>query len=114
MNIETSIRGNTGIVVLTGRMDADQATEFENACKHLTTTKGGSAKHIVAELTGLKYVSSMGIRAFLMTGQAIQKEGGEFVLVGMGGFVKQVFDMTRITPMMRLAGSVEEALKDLA
>lgn len=110
MTIDTSIRGTAGIVAVGGRMDADQAEAFENACEKLA--KDG-ARHIVADLTELKYVSSMGLRAFLVIGENRQKAGGALVLVGMAGFVKQVFDMTRITPLMRTAETVETALLEL-
>ena len=96
------------VVVLTGRMDADHAARFEQACVGLV-----DARHIVADLTALTYVSSMGLRSFLAIAQARKASGGEFVLVGLGGFVKQVFDLTRITALMRTAASVEGALAEL-
>jgi anti-sigma B factor antagonist len=110
MNIDTSIQGAAGIVTLSGRMDADRAAEFERVCAGLATPP---VKHIVADLTALAYVSSMGIRSFLVIAQARKAAGGEFVLVGLGGFVKQVFDLTRITPLMRTAATVDEALAAL-
>ena len=108
MNIETSVQGHTAIVVLTGRMDADHAATFEQACAGLVGTR-----HIVADLNALTYVSSMGLRSFLAIAQSRKAAGGEFVLVGLGGFVKQVFDLTRITALMRTAASVEGALEEL-
>ncbi len=108
MNIETSVQGHTAIVVLTGRMDAGHADEFVRTCAGLV-----DARHIVADLTALTYVSSMGLRSFLAIAQARKTAGGEFVLVGLGGFVKQVFDLTRIRALMRTAVTVEGALEEL-
>lgn len=107
VTIETSVQDSTGIVVLVGRMDADQATAFESACNAL------AVRHIVADITGLTYVSSMGLRSFLVLTQKRNATGGEFVLVGLGGFVKQVFDLTRISALMRTSPSVAEALTAL-
>jgi anti-anti-sigma factor len=110
MTIYKATQGKTGVVTLSGRMDADWSAEFEKACTELTT---GGANHLVVDLTGLTYASSMGLRAFLAIAKAQQQAGGELVLVGLGGFVKQVFDLTRITPLFRLADSVDAALVTL-
>jgi anti-anti-sigma factor len=110
MTIDTSIRGNAAVVALVGRMDADQASEFERACEKAAAQ---GVRHVVADLSGLSYVSSMGLRAFLALAQSRKAAGGELVLVGLAGFVKQVFDLTRITPLMRTAPAVDAALAEL-
>jgi anti-anti-sigma factor len=107
MTIYKTTQGNTGVVTLAGRMDADWSAEFEKACAELTS---GGASHLVVDLTGLTYASSMGLRAFLAVAKAQQQAGGELLLVGLGGFVKQVFDLTRITSLFRTAESVDAAL----
>lgn len=110
MTIDKATRGNAGIVTVDGRMDADASTDFEAACTQLTAR---GAKHVVADLTALTYISSMGLRAFLAVAKARQEAGGELVLVGLAGFVKQVFDLTRVTSLFRLCDSVEAALEAL-
>jgi len=113
MTIHKSKQGNVATVTLVGRMDADWSTEFEKACTELATGADG-ATHLIVDLTGLTYASSMGLRAFLAVAKARQAAGGELILVGLAGFVKQVFDMTRITALFRTAESVPGALEALA
>lgn len=110
MTIDKTTRGNAGIVTVGGRMDADASTAFEAACTEVTA---GGTKHVVADLTALTYMSSMGLRAFLAVAKARREAGGELVLVGLAGFVKQVFDLTRVTALFRLCDSVEAALEAL-
>ena len=100
MIINSSIRGNAGIVAVSGRMDADHAASFEQACARLALADGGGVRHIVADLGGLSYVSSMGLRAFLAIAQERKAAGGELVLVGLAGFVKQVFDLAKRVPTL--------------
>jgi anti-anti-sigma factor len=112
MTIYKTTEGNTGIVTVSGRMDADWAAEFEKACVELTTGEWGTP-NVIVELSGLTYASSMGLRAFLAVAKARQEAGGELVLVGLGGFVKQVFDLTRITSLFRTAASLDAAREAL-
>ncbi len=112
MTIEKITRGNAGVVTLAGRMDADSSEAFESACTELTAGQGG-AKHVVADLTALTYASSMGIPAFIAVAKARQQAGGELVLVGLAWFVRQVFDLTRITALFRTFDSVEAAVAAL-
>ncbi len=110
MTIETALQGQVGTVKVAGRMEHDQSPQFEAACVQLV--KQG-ARHILADLSGLDYVSSMGIRAFLSVVKDRENAGAQLVLIGMSGFVRQVFDLTRLTPLFRTADSVEAALAAL-
>ncbi len=47
------------LLKVSGRMDADNADEFDKACE-VWISKG--AKHLIADLADLQYVSSMGLR----------------------------------------------------
>lgn len=113
MTIYKTTQGDAGIVTLSGRMDADWSAEFEKACIELTTGDRG-VRHLIVDLTGLTYASSMGLRAFLAVAKARQEAGGELILVGLAGFVKQVFDLTRITSLFRTASSLDAARDALA
>ena len=110
MTIEQELRASAGVLALAGRMDADQAGLFEAACNSLAAQ---GAKHLVVDLAKLEYVSSMGIRAFLTAAKSREAAGARLVLVNLGGFVKQVFDMTRLTPLFQTADSVEAAIQSL-
>ena len=94
-----------------GLVETDFPADFAAAC---TQVAAGGTKYVVADLTALTYMSSMGLRAFLAVAKARQEAGGELVLVGLAGFVKQVFDLTRVTALFRLCDSVEAALEALA
>lgn len=108
MTIETSLHGKTAVIVLDGRMDADQASLFEAECARVVAE---GSTNIVVDLAQLKYVSSMGLRSFLHVAKARQAAHGGFGLVSFGGFVKQVFDITRLTPLFKAYETVDQALE---
>jgi anti-anti-sigma factor len=57
--------------------------------------------------------SSMGLRSFLTVAKTLQSKGGTLMLCGMTGMVKEVFDMTHLTPLFPLFESPEAALRTL-
>ncbi len=107
MTIESTLAGDKVVLAFSGRLDAQNAPEFEKACKDWIE-KG--SLHLVIDLAGLAYVSSLGLRSFLIVGQALNEKNGTFRLCGLKGLVKQVFEMTRLTAVFAIHETVESAL----
>src|SRR5258708_12920443 len=73
-----------------GRADADSADELEAA---LRTALNNNAK-VAADLSGLDYVSSAGLRALIQAARAAEARGGEFAICSPTPSVKRVFAMS--------------------
>ena len=110
MNIETTLHGKTAVIALDGRMDADQAGLFETECERVVAQ---GAAHIIVDLARLTYVSSMGLRSFLHVAKTRQAAKGGMAIANFGGFVKQVFDVTRLTPLFQIYETVDQALQSM-
>jgi anti-anti-sigma factor len=110
MTVESNTQGKATVLQVSGRMDAESASEFEEACVAGLT---GGVKNLVVNVAELSYVSSMGLRAFLQGAKKAQGSGGAMLLCGMKGMVKEVFDMTHLTPLFPLFDSVDAALASL-
>lgn len=110
MIIGTTLHGKTAVIALDGRMDADQAGLFEAECERVVS-QGFAC--IVVDVAQLKYVSSMGLRSFLQVAKSRQAAKGGLAIVNFGGFVKEVFDMTRLTPLFLIYETVDQALASM-
>jgi anti-anti-sigma factor len=110
MTIETSRHGKAALVTVSGRLDATTAAQFEQACRD-SLTEG--VTHLVVDLTDLEYTNSLGLRTFVALGKRLQGAGGALVLCGMKGLVKEVFDMTHLTPIFRTFDTADAALASL-
>jgi anti-anti-sigma factor len=110
MQLDFTKLEKAAVVKVTGRMDAENATEFSSACEKWLDD---GAKNFVIDLTGLAYVSSLGLRSFLTVAQATQKAGGKMVLCGLQGLPKQVFELTRLISLFPLFQTVEEAVSHI-
>ena len=96
------------VLKVSGRMDAENAVEFEDACNKCVT-EGHSV--VVIDLSGLAYVSSMGLRSFLSIAKALQARGGTLRLAGMKGLVKQVFEITGLMQAFSVFESLDSAVQ---
>lgn len=98
-----------GKVVLhvSGRMDAENAVLFEQQCESCIAE---GVRALVINLADLKYVSSMGLRSFVMIGQKQKEKGGDFRICCLTGLVRQVFEITRLNQVLPLHDSLESAL----
>jgi anti-anti-sigma factor len=110
MQIEPTKLDKGVLLKVSGRMDAENAQEFEDACQQWIS-KG--AKDLIADLSGLEYVSSMGLRCFLSVAQKLQPASGKLVLCGLHGLPRQVFEMTRLITLFPVFDTAEKALASL-
>jgi anti-sigma B factor antagonist len=107
VTIEASPNGSTVVIKVTGRMDAAQATTFEEECMGWIA-KG--ANRLIIDLSGLAYISSLGLRSFVSVGKSLQEKDGDFRLCGLTGLVKQVFEITRLNTVFPIYDSVDSAV----
>jgi anti-anti-sigma factor len=107
VNIQATQYDGGVVLKVAGRMDAVHATTFEEECK--TWVARGVATLIV-DLSELTYVSSLGLRSFVVVGKLQQENGGGFRLCCLTGLVKQVFEITRLNSVFPIHESVEAAL----
>jgi anti-anti-sigma factor len=95
------------VLVLSGRMDAENAPQFEQECKAVTAE---GVTSLVVDLSELAYVSSMGLRSFISVGKTLQSKGGALRICGLHGLVKQVFEITGLIRNFPVFESLESAL----
>jgi anti-anti-sigma factor len=98
------------LLKVTGRMDAENAHEFEQACEQYISQ---GTLHLIAELEGLEYVSSMGLRSFLSVAQKLKARSGSLSLCGLQGLPRQVFEMTRLIGVFPVYESAQQAIAKL-
>jgi len=110
MTIEPTELDKAVLLKVSGRMDAENAHQFEQACDHWISL---GAKHLIADLEGLQYVSSMGLRGFLAIAQKLQSASGSLVLCGLHGLPRQVFEMTRLIGLFPVFETTQQAIRTL-
>jgi anti-anti-sigma factor len=107
LSIERAQLHDHVVLTVSGRMDAENAPQFEEKCKDCI--REGHI-NLVADLGGLAYVSSMGLRSFLAVAKTLQSKGGALRLCCLKGLVKQVFEITGLMQILSVYESVESAI----
>ena len=103
------------VVVPTGRLDHDHCEDFRAGLQpHLEgATRDG--RGIVLDLSRLEYVSSAGLRCFMLAArQAAAVKGGKIVLAALRPVVAEIFQISRFDMLFEIFPSVREALAKLS
>ena len=95
------------VLLVSGRMDAENAPQFEQECRACIAE---GLTGLVVDLGELKYVSSMGLRSFVFIAKTLQTKGGALRICRLKGLVKQVFEITGLAEAFPVYESVEAAL----
>jgi len=109
VTIETRRVGERVVLQVAGRMDAENAPVFEAQCESWISQ---GINQLVLDVGELTYVSSMGLRSFMLIGKKVQDKGGKLRICRQTGLVKQVFEITRLNSIFPQHESVEAALAD--
>jgi anti-sigma B factor antagonist len=111
MEIQSTKFEKAVVVKVSGRMDAENAPDFQSACEQWIA-KG--ERHLLLNLVDLQYISSMGLSAFMAVAKALQPKGGSVILCHLQGLPKQVFELTRLIGLFPVFPTTEAALASLA
>ena len=86
-------------VTAKGRIDALSASELQKVFQQLILE---GARVLLADLTGIHYISSAGLRVFITTQKELKKVGGEMLLAGLTPQVFEVFKVSGVDQLFRI------------
>jgi anti-anti-sigma factor len=110
MDISEERKADAVVLALSGKLDATTAKTFED--KILGVINSGTQR-LVVDLSQLEYVSSSGLRVFLLAAKRLQATDGRIILCGLQDHVRQVFDLAGFSSILSIYGSPDEAIKGL-
>jgi anti-anti-sigma factor len=93
-------------IAVSGRIDALSAPDIQRLFGGLVL---GGEHVLLVDMTSVNYVSSAGLRVFLSIQKQLKKVGGEIVFFGMNAQVFEIYKMSGLTTVFRIAGSEDEA-----
>jgi anti-anti-sigma factor len=96
------------------RLDHANSEAFWLALEpHLVECRPGGVR-VVIDLSDLCYVSSAGLRSFLLAAKRAKAQDGEVVIAGMQSVVREIFEISRFTLLFRVFPDVATALDALS
>ncbi|MFZ4547214.1 MAG: STAS domain-containing protein [Bacteroidales bacterium] len=108
MGAKESKIGNFLVLDLSGRLDTSNYGELE---KNLLEVIERGEKNIVINCSDLHYISSSGLRVFLMALKKITGAGGRFSLCSLQDNIREIFEIAGFNTIFSIFDTVDEATK---
>ena len=109
-------REYAGAVVLAtdGRLDHDNSEAFRAALQPHLDAAARPQRGVVLDLSRLEYVSSAGLRCFVLAAKQAKAQGGRVVITAMQPVVAEIFQISRFNLVFDIYSSVRDALAALS
>jgi anti-anti-sigma factor len=114
MKLEARTYADTIVVTPAGRLDHDNCDAFRAGLEPHLAQAMASRQRVVLDLSGLGYVSSAGLRCFMLAAKETRAAGGRIVLAALRPVVAEIFQISRFDMVFEIFPSVREALSALS
>ena len=114
MKLDSRTYADTLVVAPAGRLDHDNCEAFRAGLQPLLDRALASRQRIVVDLSDLEYVSSAGLRCFMLAARQAGTQGGKIVLAALRPVVAEIFQISRFDMVFEIFPSVREALGALS
>ncbi|MBN2350586.1 MAG: STAS domain-containing protein [Bacteroidales bacterium] len=105
MKIEETRNEHAYIVKITGKVDTASYRYFENTMLDVLETE----KNVLLDCTDMTYISSAGIRVFLMVLKTLQSKNGQLKLCGIRNDTKEIFEISGVSKLFEIYTTQLEA-----
>ena len=106
MEIKTEKIKHATLVSVQGRLDSSTSPNLETHLLPLLLTE----QLLVLDLAEVVYVSSAGLRVFLLVAKTSHKNPCNFVICGVSNNISQVIEMSGFSSILKIKATLEEAL----
>jgi stage II sporulation protein AA (anti-sigma F factor antagonist) len=102
--------GRSTVVAASGKLDFGAAAGFQQQLEQALSGSATSPAALIVDCTALEYVSSAGLRVFLIMARAAQRAGVAFALCDLQPAVREVFDLSGFSRMLTVHADRATAL----
>lgn len=107
MELKIDKTGDFSVVGIKGRIDTTNFNEFE---KQIGAVLDQGENNILFDCSGLNYISSSGLRVFLITQKRLMASKGKLHLCNMQTGIKEIFDISGFSTIFKIFETKEEAI----
>ncbi|MBS1536619.1 MAG: STAS domain-containing protein [Bacteroidetes bacterium] len=110
MKIEEIRMGDIALLMLEGRVDSNTSADAEAT---IMGVLDGGVNKLAVDFGQLDYISSAGLRVFLLAAKKLKRSSGSIALSSMKPHIREVFDMSGFSALFAILPNKEEALRSL-
>ncbi len=111
INITEKQEGELIILELSGRLDSNTYLQAEAVFTKYFQHQ--DLHHMLVDCSSLGFLSSSGIRIFLMAMKKYKAKGGRFVLCGLSEDIHELFEFSGLLPFLEIWDDQHTALNKL-
>jgi anti-anti-sigma factor len=111
--LETRVESDRDVCIVRvhGRLDFGSSASFQQELEQLI---GARPRGCIIDCAGLEYVSSAGLRVFLVAARSAKAQGIGFAACALEPVVREVFDISGFNRIIDIRPTVDAALTTLA
>jgi anti-sigma B factor antagonist len=111
MNVIQEKKDDILVLKPEGRIDSGTSGEFEASVFKFIDN---GEKKLVFDFAGIDFVSSAGLRSFLIFAKRLKKKEGRLALYSMNENIREIFEMTGFTGIIPIFATENEAVKNIS
>jgi anti-anti-sigma factor len=97
-----------------GRIDHASAEAFQLALEPALDAAGGMSGALVLDLSGVDYISSVGLRVVMMAAKHLRAHQARIAAVALQPVVREIFQIARFDHVVEMHATTREALQALS
>ena len=114
MELFERMQGSVKVVKVEGRIDQGSLAPFqEKLTPWLDACKAGAAP-VVLDLSGVEYISSVGLRILMLAAKQIKAQEGRIAIAALTPIVAEVFQVSRFNLVFAVHPDVNAAVAALS
>src|SRR5678815_1410213 len=110
MNVTSRRFANAVVVLAAGRLDQDTCEAFRGDLLKYVEEAAHDGGAIVLDLSALEYVSSAGLRCFMLASRQAKAQHGRIFVAALQPMVAEIFQISHFNLVFQVFPSVREAL----
>lgn len=110
MEIGVEDRGSALVLRVHGRIDHLNASSFHDALAPYLENCYADGTPVLLDLSGLEYISSAGLRIFMIAAKQARARGGRIAVAQMQSLVREIFEISHFHLVYEIFSSTAEAL----
>lgn len=107
LEVTSYTRDGVLVIVISGKIDSTASKELE---KQLMPLIDANQLGLILDCSAIPYISSAGLRLFLMAAKKVKAQNGLIYLSGLQETMLDVFEISGFTKLFEIHPSVELAL----
>jgi anti-sigma B factor antagonist len=110
MNVTSRRFANAVVLSVSGRLDQDTCDVFRGDLSRHVEASARDGAVIVLDLSGLDYVSSAGLRCFMLASRQAKALSGRIYVAALQPMVAEIFEISHFNLVFQVFPTVREAL----